>query len=117
MRLAIGGPTRDTVPASFSVDVADLYAYTRQLGPWGRNVSGRFVPSTYIHAGREWFLESMLKQGATHILCLDTDMAFPRTAAVQLAMHETPIVGCNYRVRQDSGLFTARRDQQRLSTT
>ena len=53
MQLAIGGPTRDTVPATFAVDTAHLLAYTREMGPWGRNVTLNFVASTYIHVGRE----------------------------------------------------------------
>jgi hypothetical protein len=116
MRLAIGGPTRDQVPASFAVDVAELYAYTRDMGPWGRNISIGWIASTYIHVGRELFLEAAIKQGASHVLWLDTDMSVPRTAAVQLFLHDQPIVGCNYRVRQPSGLFTAQRDNQRVPT-
>src|SRR5678815_1758852 len=117
MRLAIGGPTRDTVPAAFAVDVAQLYAYTRERGPWGADVTVGFIASTYIHVGRELFLEAARKQGATHVLWLDTDMSVPRELAVLLWMHDQPIVACNYRVRQDSGLFTACRDGQRVPTT
>jgi hypothetical protein len=117
MRLAIGGPTRDLVPASFADDLAELYAYTRETGPWGKNVFIRFIQSTYIHVGRELFLEAMRKQGATHVLWLDTDMSFPRMTAVLLATHEQPIVGCNYRVRQPSGQFTAQRDSGELVPT
>ena len=116
MQLAIGGPTRDTVPASFAVDVAQLYAYTRERGPWGDDVTIGFVASTYIHVGREWFLEASIKQGATHVLWLDTDMEFPRELAVLLAIHDQPIVACNYRVRQASGLFTAFNGEQRIET-
>jgi len=116
LRLAIGGPTRDTVPASFAVDLAQLYAYTRERGPWSTVTVG-FLTSTYIHVGREFFLEASLKQGATHVLWLDTDMTFPRETAVLLAAHAQPIVGCNYRVRQPSGLFTAQReDRTRVAT-
>jgi hypothetical protein len=117
MRLAIGGPTRDQVPAAFAVDVAQLYAYTRERGPWGSDVTIGWVASTYIHVGREWFLEAAIKQGATHVLWLDTDMSVPRETAVLLFMHDQPIVACNYRVRQASGLFTAFRDEQRVETT
>jgi hypothetical protein len=117
MKLAIGGPTRDTVPAAFAVSAAHLFAYTRELGQWGKNVTMDWVASTYIHVGREWFLESALKQGATHILWLDTDMRVPRETAVLLAMHDHPIVACNYHVRQASGIFTAARGDQRVATT
>lgn len=117
MRLAIGGPTRDSVPASFAVDLAQLYAYTRERGPWPTVTVG-FLTSTYIHVGRELFLEAALKQGATHVLWLDTDMSFPRETAVLLAMHDQPIVGCNYVVRYPTGLFTAQRDDSmRIPTT
>lgn len=109
MRLIIGGPTRDLVPASFSVDLAQLYAYTRERGPW-RTVSVGFIASTYIHCGREFFLESAIKQGATHILWLDTDMSFPPELAVRLAMHDTPVVACNYVTRDGSSRFTALRE-------
>lgn len=114
--LAIGGPTRDLVPASFAVDLAELYAYTQARGPWMKVTVG-FVQSTYIHVGREWFLEAARKQGASHVLWLDTDMSIPKTAAVQLNWHEKPIVGCNYVVRQPSRLFTAQReDGMRIPT-
>src|SRR4030095_1261112 len=117
MRLAIGGPTRDTVPAAFAVDRAQLYAYTNERGPW-QTVTVGFLTSTYIHVGRELFLEASLKQGATHVLWLGTDMSVPRETAVLLAMHEQPVVGCNYVVRQPSGLFTAQRDDgTRIPTT
>lgn len=116
MRLAIGGPTRDSVPAAFAVDAAELFAYTREIGPWGRDVTIGWIASTYIHVGREFFLEASIKQGATHVLWLDTDMSVPRETAVLLAMHEQPIVACNYLVRQASGLFTAFREEQRIST-
>jgi hypothetical protein len=117
MRLAIGGPTRDTVPAAFAVDLAQLYSKTRERGPW-HTVTVGFVASTYIHVGREWFLEASIKQGATHVLWLDTDMSVPPETAILLAMHDTPIVGCNYVVRQASGLFTAQgEDGTRIATT
>jgi hypothetical protein len=117
MRLMIGGPTRDIVSAAFAVDLAQLYAYTRERGPWGTNVLVGYVPATYIHVGREWFLESALKQGATHLFWLDSDMSVPRETAVLLALHERSVVACNYVVRQPSGLFTAFRDGQRVPTT
>lgn len=116
MRLAIGGPTRDCVPASFAVDLAQLYAYTCERGPWDTVTVG-FVASTYIHVGREWFLEASLKQGATHVLWIDTDMSVPRETAVLLSMHNLPIVACNYVVRQASGLFTAFNGDERVPTT
>jgi hypothetical protein len=118
MKLAIGGPTSDQVPAPVLADVAWLFAYTREMGPWGRDVSIGWLASTYIHVGRELYLQAMLAQDVTHILWLDTDMSVPRTTAVRLAAHDVPIVGCNYRTRRRlNGPFTAQReDGQRVPT-
>src|SRR6185295_1458679 len=116
-RLAIGGPTRDQVPAAFAVDLAQLYAYTQARGPWDTVTVG-FVAATYIHVGRGWFFGAALKQGAAEVLWLDTEMSFPRETAVLLSMHDPALVGCNYRVRQPSGLFTAQYDDgARIPTT
>ncbi len=99
------------MPASFAVDLAQLYAYTRARGPWSTVTVG-FVAATYIHAGREFWLESTIKQGATHVLWLDTDMSFPPETAIRLAMHDQPIVACNYTTRDGSRQFTAMRKEQ-----
>lgn len=117
MHLAIGGPTRDLVPASFALDLLHLHEYTVKYGPWPTVTVG-FIQSTYIHVGRELFLEEAMKQGASHILWIDTDMGFPRTAALRLSYHDKAIVGVNYRVRQESGIFTAQDEHgTRIQTT
>lgn len=118
LHLFVGGPTRDLVPASFAIDLAHLYEYTLRHGPWRTVTIDGFMRATYIHVGRELCLQAAIKQGATHFLWLDTDMEFPRTTALQLLAHDEPIVGCNYRVRCESGLFTAQReDGARIPTT
>lgn len=117
MRLAIGGPTRDIVPASFATDFAQLFAYTRERGPWA-TVDDLFLGHTYIHGGRELVLEAAVRRGFSHLLWLDTDMSFPRTAAIQLYAHDRPLVGCNYRTRrQGSEKFTAQQDDGTLIVT
>jgi hypothetical protein len=115
MRLAIGGPTRDSGPVSFAVDLAQLYAHTRERGPWATVTVG-FLTSTYIHMGRRYFLEACLAQGATHVLWLDTDMSFPPETATRLALHDQPFVACNYVTRDGTQRFTARRGGQPVET-
>lgn len=116
MRLWIGGPTRDTVPAAFALDLAQLYAKTRERGPWTSVVLG-FVASTYVHVGRDAVLLAALQQRADHVLWLDTDMTFPPETAILLAMHDQPIVACNCLMRDPRRLWTAKRDGQRIATT
>lgn len=115
MRLVIGGPTRDTVPDVFAVDLAHLYAYTQR---WDAGaVWLRFVRSTYVHVGREAVLEEAItKLGATHVLWLDTDMTFPQDMALRLAKHDQPIVACNCVMRDPRRIFTAKRAGRRVQT-
>jgi len=109
MRLVIGGPTRETVPAAFAVDLAQLYVRTVVGGRWSMVTMG-FLQSTYVHVGREAFLHGAIARQATHVLWLDTDMTFPADTALRLAAHDQPIVACNCVMRDPRILFTAQRD-------
>jgi hypothetical protein len=113
--LWITGPTRDSAPARFAVDLAELYAYTITRGPW-RTVSLRFQVATYIHVGREACLEGAIADGATEVLWLDTDMGFPRETAVLLAMHDQRFVAANCVTRTPDRRFTAQRGGVRVET-
>lgn len=120
MRLVIGGPTRDTVPASFAVDLAQLYAMTLIHGPWSSVLIG-YEPSTYVHVGREQFLEKAIyKLQASHVLWLDTDMQLPADTALRLwknmAEHNAPIVACNCVMRDRRRIFTAQFDGEHVAT-
>jgi hypothetical protein len=116
MRLVIGGPTRETVPAAFAVDLAQLYNYTCEVGPFASVTLG-FVQSTYVHVGRDAVLEGAIRRHATHLLWLDTDMAVPNYVALGLLRHDRPIVACNCVMRDPRLLCTAQRDGQRVQTT
>lgn len=115
MRLLIGGPTLASVPASFAFDLAQLYAFTREHGPW-TSVTMGFIQATYVHVGRETVLAGAIERQATHVLWLDTDMAFPADTAVRLAKHNRPIVACNCVMRDPRLLCTAVKDGQRVET-
>jgi hypothetical protein len=115
MRLVIGGPTRDIVPASFAVDLAQLYAKERESGRWAAVVLG-FVGATYVHVGREAVLDAAIQARATHLLWLDTDMTFPPETALRLMLHDRPLVACNYVMRNDRRMFTAERHGRSVST-
>lgn len=116
MRLAIGAPTRDMVPASFAVDLAELFAFTKAFGPF-EDVTVHYVASSYIHAGQERVLHDVIESwGATHVLWLESDMSFPKDAAIRLAEHNLPFVGCNAVMRHFPIRFTAVRDGERIPT-
>lgn len=114
MRLVIGGPTRDTVPAAFALDLTQLYAHTSHS--WDA-VALRFVGSTYVHVGRNATLDAAIQYGATHVLWLDTDMTFPEDTAIRLAQHDQSVVACNCLMRDPRRIWTAKRDGKRIETT
>lgn len=114
MRLVIGGPTLSTVPASFAVDLAELYAYTQKWS--GGAVWLRFVQSTYVHAGREAVFEAALAIHATHLLWLDTDMRVPSDTVIRLLAAKAPIVACNCVMRDRRRIFTAQIGGERVET-
>lgn len=115
MRLVIGGPTLATVPAAFALDLAQLYEATVHEGPW-TSVTLGFIGATYVHVGREAFLEQAIRCQATHVLWLDTDMTFPPDAARRLVRHQRPIVACNCVMRDPRILFTAQREGRGILT-
>lgn len=116
MRLVIGGPTRETVPARFALDLAWLYATTRESGIW-TSVTLGFIGATYVHVGREAFLAQAIRSHATHVLWLDTDMTVPPDTALRLFAHQRAIVAANCVLRDPRLLCTAQRNGQRIQTT
>jgi len=116
VRLVIGGPTRETVPAAFALALAQLYATTRDAGIW-TSVTLGFIGATYVHVGREAFLAQAIRQLATHVLWLDTDMTVPPDTAIRLAAHQRAIVAANCVMRDPRLWCTAQRGGQRIQTT
>jgi hypothetical protein len=115
MRLVIGGPTLGMVPASFAIDLAQLYTKTYNAGLWWSVTMG-FVQATYVHVGREAVLLGAIARQATHVLFLDTDMTFPAETALRLLAHDKPLVAANCVMRDPRRIFTAQRDGQRIPT-
>src|SRR5687767_2946520 len=105
-RIWIGGPTLASVPAGFAMDLAQLYAHTKQHMP---TVLG-FIQSTYVHVGREVVLKAAVQHDATHVLWLDTDMRFPPETVIRLLAHDRPVVAANCVMKHPTQIFTAMRN-------
>ena len=91
-------PTRGEMQHGFAFDLANLIGYTAGvLGPKGLDLGLLFMVGTYIDQNRCDLAEEALKNPATtHVLFLDDDMRFPRTAVAQLLQHRKSVVGINY---------------------
>jgi hypothetical protein len=106
-KIGVALPTHDMVPARFMYDLNRLTMHTiGQLGE--RDEYGvTMVKGTYVHAARQQLLKLLLTKNLTHILWLDTDMAFPRDALLRLLAHDLPVVGINYCQRGEPYEFVA----------
>lgn len=100
MNLSICVPARETVNTGFSYDLAMLAARFYGNAPAGTTFNLNFLNGTLIADQRTKLVELSLKQGATHILFLDSDMRFPSYLVEKLAAHDKDIVACNYATRR-----------------
>jgi hypothetical protein len=106
-KIAIAIASHDTLPALFAYDLASLAAYTTAALPDEVEMGIVMVTGTYIHSARAELMETMIEDGATHMLWLDADMRFPRDTLVHLLQHNLPMVGANYSKRAFGEGFTA----------
>ena len=97
MRVLISVPSFDHVHADFAFSLAAL------LGKMQADSLRRPIPislhnprSTLIFHARNLAVRATLDAGATHLLFLDSDMAFPPDTLTRLASHAVPIVGADY---------------------
>lgn len=115
MNLSICVPARETVNTGFSYDLAMLAARFYGNAPAGTTFNLNFLNGTLIADQRTKLVELSLKQGATHILFLDSDMRFPSYLVEKLAKHDKDIVACNYATRRLPVKTVAFRDFANLS--
>ena len=100
MNLSICVPARETVNTGFSYDLAMLTARFYGSAKEGTAFNLNFINGTLIADQRTKLIEMSLKQGATHILFLDSDMRFPSYLVEKLARHDKDIIACNYATRR-----------------
>ena len=100
MNLSICVPARETVNTGFSYDLAMLTARFYGAAAQGTTFNLNFINGTMIADQRTKLIEMSLKQGATHILFLDSDMRFPSNLVEKLARHDKDIIACNYATRR-----------------
>ena len=100
MRLYILVPSMEMLHADFMVSIAALNQELFNNPPPGleavRLINER---ASLIVQSREFLLLKAVREGATHVLWLDSDMKFPPDIVHRLAAHKKPLIGCNYAKR------------------
>lgn len=99
-RISVAIATHDTVPFRFAYDLAQMTAFTMASIPEKVPYGISAVSGTYVHSAREELIRSLLQDGVTHLLWLDSDMSFPRDSFIRLMNHNVPFVGANYAKRE-----------------
>lgn len=107
MKIAIAIVSHDHCPVKFAYSLAKLAAYSARELPEDVEFTINMISGTYVHSGRQELLEAMLSHGVTHILWVDSDMAFPKDALIRLLMHRVDVVGVNYSKRRLPAEFVA----------
>jgi hypothetical protein len=98
MQLHICIPSLDMVCADFMMSVTDMIMQIFQvkLGEEDLTIKITNKRGSLLVDSREQLVEGALRQGATHILFLDSDMKFPEDALHRLFSRNEPIVAANY---------------------
>ena len=107
--VAISIACMDSVETSFCYDLAKLSCYSGLHLVARQNVDIRinFLSSSILSCSRNDLAAEAVKSGATHILCIDSDMRFPKDALLRLLRHDADIVGINYSTRKVPPGFVA----------
>ena len=115
LRIKVVVPSHDFVIAEFSYCLASLCAHTVGV-MLANDIPGDFglgsVTGTYIHTARQDALQAALDENVTHLLWVDSDMAFPKDALIRLLKHNRPFVGINYSSRGLPPVYVAIKESE-----
>lgn len=94
--LVVCVPCRDTIHTLFSHNLIKLVQWCSIA-----NIPVNVVMQTgsLIASQRQKLAEEALRQNASHILWLDSDMSFPVSIVETMMRHNLPVVACNYSTR------------------
>lgn len=110
LNLHIAVPSGGSWSARFGLSMIFMTAFLTNPIPGYRtqtfsvhNKRGSILPNM-----RQWLLMDALREGATHLLFIDSDQIFPKYTAHQLLYHDKPVVACNVATKQIPSSTTAR---------
>lgn len=90
--IAIATPARDEVKTRFAFDVVKLTVRTLAAG---HRVMPLQSMGTLLAGQRVALVKDAIESGCSHILFVDSDMAFPDDALIRLLAHNAPVVAAN----------------------
>lgn len=101
LHIAVCVPVRNTVESGFAFDLAHMIGHwTATHTPKGDLLYTDWVGGTLICDQRQSMADRAVKNGATHVLFLDSDMRFPCDLIDRLLAHDKDVVCLNYSTRR-----------------
>jgi hypothetical protein len=101
-RVAVCIPARDTIEVPTAISICAMVGqFTVDFVATGEcSIRYYYMNGTLLHDMRNGLVRQALADGATHLLWVDSDMAFPKDTLHRLLKHDAPIVGANYPQRK-----------------
>ena len=101
VKVGIVMPSGNVIQGHTVTKLTEL-VYTTKLDLQFFNPRGALVEQNRMRG-----VDHALKAGCTHVMFIDSDMTFPPDGIERLLVHGTPIVGCDYPLRDGTGRSTA----------
>jgi len=100
-------PCGDEVKTQYAMSLVAMTQHTSQARPRGlAGVAVKALGVSILPKGRQTLIDSALEGDATHVMWIDSDMAFPADTLIRLMNHDKPIVGVNYMARRPPYMMT-----------
>lgn len=107
MKLVVNVPCVRDWKAAFGASLCGLVHRVSSEGVNGKKLDGFALNimqgTSVLPRARQLAIDSAIKAGATHLLCLDDDMQFPSDILDDLVKHDVDIVAANYTTKNPSG--------------
>lgn len=114
-RVALITPIEEVCPTEFHQSMVRLVARTMMEAPQ-LHLMPIYFGCSVLPLARQLLALRALEHGATHMLWVDSDMAFPEDSLIRLMAHQQAIVGVNYLSKRPPYLLTARNAEGELMT-
>jgi len=108
-RIAVSLACMDSVEAGFCYDLAKMMCYSGMaiVANDMAEIRVNMLNSSILSCSRNDLAQEAIEAGCTHLLCIDSDMRFPKESLVRLLKHQKDIVGINYSTRKVPPGFVA----------
>ena len=125
-KIAVSLACMDSVEAGFAYDLAKMMCYSGMalVANDMAEIRINMLNSSILSCSRNDLAVEAITSGCTHVLCVDSDMRFPKESLVRLLRHQKDIVGINYATRKVPPGYVAfkkkgwtNEEHERLETT